>query len=82
MGLMELDQRVLGVENKVGVDFSIPGAKKSSNFSPKSPPSHFLAHMNTVTTLGYQSIGDDLNGGSSHLTSNLQLLTHSPKHRQ
>jgi hypothetical protein len=25
MNLMELDQRVIGVENKVGVDFSIPG---------------------------------------------------------
>jgi hypothetical protein len=51
MNLMELDQRVNGVENKVGVNFSIPGASKSPNLSPKSPKP-FLAHMNTVTTLG------------------------------
>ncbi len=51
MGLMELDQRVIGVENKVGVDITLNGAKKSPNQSPKSVRP-FLAHMNTVTTLG------------------------------
>jgi hypothetical protein len=52
MNMMELDQRIINVENKVGVDFSIPGVTKSpSNISPKSPKP-FLSHMNTVTTLG------------------------------
>jgi SMC interacting uncharacterized protein involved in chromosome segregation len=51
MNLIELDQRVITVESKVGVDFSIPGASKSPSLSPKSQKP-FLAHMNTVTTLG------------------------------
>jgi hypothetical protein len=50
--MMELDQRIIDVENKVGVDFSIPGGTKSPNkMSPKSPKP-YLSHMNTVTTLG------------------------------
>jgi hypothetical protein len=52
MNLMELDQRIINVENKVGVDLSIPeGIKSPSKMSPKSPKP-FLSHMNTVTTLG------------------------------
>jgi hypothetical protein len=70
VNLMELDQRVINVENKVGVDFSIPGASKSPSLSPKSPKP-YLAHMNTVTTLGQQSIGEEPHGGMSRLNSNI-----------
>ena len=50
LDMMELDQRVVHVENKVGVDFSINGGLKKSPRSPSPKP--YLNHMNTVTSLG------------------------------